>query len=242
MLTYPHRFQAPGARLILTNDDGIDAPGLGALAEACTGLGEVVTVAPDRCHSSMSHCVTTERPISVSESGPGRWRVEGSPADCARIAITCIAPQAEWLVAGINRGGNLGADVFVSGTVAAAREAALLGKTAVAISQYIAKGRTVDWRVTARRARQALKRIMARPLEDRRGVFWNVNLPSLDSDAEAELVFCPADTLPLDVQFQVNGSEFRYSGSYQARPRTPGADVELCFAGNITVSLLTVAH
>jgi 5'-nucleotidase len=227
-------------RLILTNDDGIDAPGLEALYAACADLGEILVAAPDRCHSSMSHRVTTDTAIEVTEIAPDRFRVAGTPADCARIAIACLAPEAEWAIAGINRGGNLGADTYISGTVAAAREAALLGRHAVAISQYVAKGRAVDWSLAGRWARAALARILGE--EQRPGIFWNVNLPHPVAGArEPEIVFCPADTSPLDVRFRRSGSEYWYCGDYHGRPRIHGSDVERCFAGDITVTELTVS-
>ena len=226
-------------RIILTNDDGIGAPGLEALYRACFGLGEILVAAPDCCHSSMSHRVTTDRSIQVSEVAPERFRIDGTPADCARIAVMCLAPEAEWVISGINRGGNLGADIYISGTVAAAREAALLGRHAAAISQYVAKGREVDWSESGRQARAALLLVLGEKQEP--GVFWNINLPHPDAGAEEPpIVFCPADTSPLDVRFQRKGSEYRYCGDYHGRPRIPGSDVERCFAGDITVTKLFV--
>ena len=226
-------------RLILTNDDGIEAPGLASLRRACEPLGDLLVIAPDRCHSSMSHRVTTDAAIEVTEIGTNCHRAGGTPADCARIAITCLAPDARWLIAGINRGGNLGADTHISGTVAAAREAALLGRHSIAISHYVAKGRDVDWDAAVRRAGAALARIFAE--EQQPGTFWNVNLPHPPEGArEPEIVFCPLDPSPLDVRFRRNGSEFRYYGDYHGRPRLSGSDVDRCFAGDITVSRLTV--
>lgn len=226
-------------RIILTNDDGIDAPGLDALCDACAGMGDALVVAPDRCHSSMSHRVTTDRAIEVVEITIGRFRVEGAPADCARIAATCLAPQAEWVISGINRGGNLGADIHISGTVAAAREAALLGRHAAAVSQYVARGREVNWSLSAKLARAALERV--RSEEQGPGIFWNINLPHPPEGArEPEIVFCAADPSALDVRFLKTGSAYRYCGQYQERPRVPGCDVERCFGGDITVTKLKV--
>jgi 5'-nucleotidase len=187
----------------------------------------------------MSHRVTTDAPIHAIEIEPAKFRVEGTPADCARIAITCLAPDAEWLIAGINRGGNLGADTYISGTVAAAREAALLGRNAVAVSQYVAKGRQVDWAAASVRTRAALERIFAE--EQAPGAYWNVNLPHPAEDAaEPAIVFCPVDPSPLDVRFRRNGTEFHYSGNYHGRRRIPGSDVDRCFSGDVAISKLTV--
>jgi len=132
-------------KLILTNDDGIEAPGLNALENALGSLGELVVVAPEYSQSEIGHQVTTKAPIRVRQISLSRYGVSGTPADCARIALTVFHPDADWLIAGINRGGNLGADIYMSGTVAAAREAALLGIKAIAISHYVADNREVDW-------------------------------------------------------------------------------------------------
>ncbi len=124
-------------RFILTNDDGIDAEGLAALAQAAATLGPAVWVAPDSHHSG--------RPIRLSRRDEFRWAIDGTPADCVRVALAHVAPDADWVLSGANHGGNLGADVFHSGTVAAVREAALHGKPGVALSQYRRRGLDVDW-------------------------------------------------------------------------------------------------
>lgn len=226
-------------KMILTNDDGIDAPGLTALRNVCAAWGEVVVVAPGECHSSMSHRVTTSELITVTEEGGGRFRVDGTPADCTRLGLTCLAPDAAWVISGINRGGNLGADTYISGTVAAAREAALMGVPALAISHYVAKGRTVNWAAAERRAERAIAHAMRNP--PRRGQFWNINLPHPSNDeAECELSVCPLDYGPLSVQFEKDGSGYRYRGQYHERPAVPGHDVAECFGGKIAATLIPV--
>jgi 5'-nucleotidase len=222
-------------KIVLTNDDGIDAPGLAALRAVCAPWGECVVVAPHVCHSSMSHCVTTGKAIEVSEDSENVFRVHGTPADCTRIALTRLAPDADWVIAGINRGGNLGADVYHSGTVAAAREAALLGRNAIAISHYVGRRREVNWDTAIQRATQALERLWDRPSPC--PGFWNINLPHPADDLSAcEFIVCPLDYGPLPVQFTREGNCYRYSGDYHARPRIPGHDVAECFAGKITAT------
>ena len=224
-------------KLVLTNDDGIEAPGLLALEQACRRWTDITVVAPDACNSSMSHHVHTDKPILASAVAEGRFRVEGSPADCARLAWAHFAPNSDWLIAGINRGGNLGTDTYYSGTVAAAREAALLGWRAIAISHLIVRGREVDWNLAAVRAEKVFLRLFDMPLAP--GEFWNVNLPHPTQDeAEPELVLCPLDLSPLPVSFKREGNSFRYNGQYPLRERLPGTDVDLCFGGRITVSRL----
>ena len=224
-------------RLLLTNDDGIDAPGLAALSQAAAPLGEVVVVAPHVCHSSGSHRVTTGAPIRLNRLAGGRFAVEGTPADCVRIALSGLAEPVDAVLAGINAGGNLGADVYLSGTVAAAREAALLGRPAVALSQYRRRGQPFDWARAAAWAGGVLRDLLARPWQP--GTLWNVNLPHLaPGDPDPDVVVCPLDPNPLPVRFDRDGDSFLYAGDYHNRPRRRGSDVDVCFAGRISVTRL----
>src|SRR4051794_151318 len=104
-------------KFLLSNDDGIDAPGLQALLGAATALGEPVVVAPSGPQSGVSHAVTYEGALRVEGRGAGRFAVFGTPADCARVGLHRLVPEAKWVLSGINQGGNLGADVYYSGTV-----------------------------------------------------------------------------------------------------------------------------
>src|SRR5688500_3031413 len=121
---------------LLTNDDGIDAPGLAALAAAVAGLGRTAWVAPHEPHSGCSHRVTTDCGLRVLPRDTTRWAIVGTPADCVRLGLHQFAAESTWVLAGINHGGNLGADVHHSGTVAAVREAALHGIPGIAVSHY----------------------------------------------------------------------------------------------------------
>jgi 5'-nucleotidase len=223
-------------RILLTNDDGWDAPGLAALKKLAAGFGDVYTVAPRDPHSYAGHRVTTDAALTLVETAPREFHLSGTPADCVRVALTSLLPDIDWVLSGINRGGNLGADIYSSGTVAAAREAALLGRPALAISQYVRRALPLDWSQSTVLATPAIDRILAEVHEPR--TYWNVNLPHLENGAEATIASCEPDHQPLDVQFQRNGDSFHYSGSYVARPQTAGRDVALCFQGAITVSRL----
>src|ERR1043166_3476254 len=118
-------------KFLVTNDDGIDAEGLAALVEAAALCGDVICVAPDSHYSGCGHRVTTDRPLKLSRAGDDRWALDGTPADWVRVALAHVVPDVDWVLSGINHGGNLGVDVFHSGTVAAVREAALHGKRAI---------------------------------------------------------------------------------------------------------------
>lgn len=227
-------------KILLTNDDGIDAPGLATLERLATVLGTPVVLAPHRTLSGCSHQVTTDGPIRVEEVGAQRRSVTGTPADCVRIGLLDLAPDVDWVLSGINDGGNLGCDTFMSGTVGAAREAALLGKRAIAISQYRRRHLPFDWEWAARTVATVLPQLVRRPLPPRS--FWNVNLPHEPDYANTtpEVVFCPVDTHPLPVTYERIDGAWHYRSNYHARQRRLGSDVDVCFGGRVAVSLLTL--
>lgn len=228
--------------LALTNDDGIDAPGIQALHQALRLNGadpaNVNIVAPDQHLSGCSHQINRGGPITVTQQTQQRYAIGGTPADCTRVAYH-LYPQITWLLSGINNGGNLGADIYVSGTVAAAREATLLRIPAIAISHYKARGTSIDWDIAARRTARVLKVLMAEPLSA--GEFWNVNLPSSGPEQpEPNIVFCSVCTQPLPTPSSLEAGIFSYTGGYQERQRDANADVDVCFSGNISVSKIAL--
>lgn len=127
-------------RILLTNDDGIHADGIHALLPALSELGEVSIVAPDRERSATGHGITVHHPLRVQhycipDSNVCAWMVDGTPADCVKIAIQALLPvKPDLVVSGINIGSNLGTDVLYSGTVSAAVEGVILGVPSVAVS------------------------------------------------------------------------------------------------------------
>lgn len=226
-------------KLLLTNDDGIDAPGLAALAEAVAARGTLLTVAPHMHLSGCGHRVTTDQPIRVMPKEAGRWAIDGTPADCVRVALAKLAPDVDWVLSGMNHGGNLGADVYHSGTVAAVREAAMHGRRGIAFSHYRKRGMEIDWE----RARRWMARVLAEILAEPHGpgVFWNVNLPHLaPHEPEPRVVRCLLESGPLPLSFRGDGDLLHYDGNYHQRPRGMGSDVDVCFAGNIAVTKLSV--
>jgi 5'-nucleotidase len=226
-------------RMVLTNDDGIDAPGLATLHHAVGGWGEIVVVAPDRHLSGCGHQVTTHRPLELKETAEGWYSVDGSPVDCARVGLSHVVSRADWLLSGINEGGNLGADIYMSGTVAAAREACLLGIRAVAVSQYIRR-RPIDWEQAGRWTHDVLQTLLEQPLES--GCFWNVNLPQPEpaSPDTPECVFCQIDPNAMPVNYELRDGKLHYTPRYQDRRRAPGHDVEACFSGRIAISKIAL--
>jgi 5'-nucleotidase len=165
--------------------------------------------------------------------------VDGTPADCVRVALHGLAADAAWVLAGINAGGNLGADVWHSGTVAAVREAVLHGRPGVALSQYRRRGLREDWVRAAGWAVPVLRDLLARTWTP--GTFWNVNLPHLEPGApDPAVVFCRLDPMPLPLSFRREGDLFRYDGDYHRRRRESGTDVDVCFGGNIAVTRIAL--
>ncbi len=224
-------------KFLLTNDDGIDAPGLAALVRALAPLGQCVVVAPERHLSGCSHQVTVDRPLALTERLALRYALDGTPVDCTRVGLAHLAADADWVIAGINAGGNLGADVYMSGTVAAVREAALLGRPGIAISHLVKRPAAIDWDRAARWAEHVVRQLL---VESRKlGKYWNVNLPHAEIDMPP-IAVCQLDRNPMPIRFAVEDGRLRYCATYQERVRHAGFDVDHCFDGRITVTELSL--
>jgi len=158
--------------LLVTNDDGVHAAGLAALAAALEALGEVYVVAPDREQSACGHALTLHRPLRADRVRDRWFAVNGTPSDCVNMAVLGFLPEPPVLVAsGVNHGGNLGDDVTYSGTVSAAMEGTLLGVPSLAVS--LAAGE--DFAAAARVARLVATRMLVEGLP--RKTLLNVNVP-----------------------------------------------------------------
>src|SRR5262245_22701881 len=160
--------------ILVTNDDGVHAPGIQALADGLAGLGEVWVVAPDREASASSQSLTLKHPLRAEKVEPGIFAVDGTPADCVNLAIVKLLPRRPSLVvSGINRGGKLGDDVFCSGTGGAAREATVAGVHAIAMS--LAARADLGYTPASRFARQLAAMVLERGLPEH--TLLNVNVP-----------------------------------------------------------------
>ena len=223
--------------IILTNDDGIDAPGIRALQQAISETSTSIIVAPKQPHSGCGHQVTTNQGIKLEKRSLTEYALSGTPTDCTRLAIKMIATNTKLVLSGINAGGNLGTDVYISGTVAAVREAAIHGIPGIAISHWIKKPLVIDWSVATRWTSRVLEDLLTRPTPP--GSFWNVNLPHLEPDQpEPKIILCEPSIAPLPVDFRVEGDTYHYQGEYAKRDRVAGTDVDICFGGNIAVTLI----
>jgi 5'-nucleotidase len=122
-------------KILVSNDDGYLSTGINALIDALEQVADVTVVAPDRNRSAASSSLTLSRPLRVSEYGPNRYKVDGTPSDCVHLAVTgFLDEEPDLVVSGINHGANLGDDVIYSGTVAAAMEGRFLGLPTIAVS------------------------------------------------------------------------------------------------------------
>ena len=161
-------------KILVSNDDGYQAPGIRQLAEALTTLAEVTVVAPDRDRSGASNSLTLDYPLRVREADNGFLRVEGTPTDCVHLALTGLLPfEPDMVVSGVNAGANLGDDVLYSGTVAAAMEGRFLGLPAIAVSLVGDK----NYQSAARVAVELARRLVEHPIP--RDTLLNVNVPDL---------------------------------------------------------------
>ncbi len=225
-------------KFLLTNDDGFDAPGLLTLRDAVDG--DSVIVAPLDHQSGCSHRVSMfGDELEVHEKGTDVHAVSGTTADCTRVGLSHLVEDVAWVLSGVNLGGNLGHDIYLSGTVAGVREAAFQGKPGIAFSHYSRKGMAVDWQRAGVWVRRVLDELLAEPIEG--GEFWNVNFPHLDADApEPALIKCEPCKQSLPIAYRVSGNRFTYAGNYAERARDVGKDVEICFSGDIAISKLHI--
>ena len=171
--------------ILLTNDDGIRAPGLVAMYRELTQLGEVHVVAPETVQSATGHGITLSTPlltsrVTVEETFTG-IAVEGRPADCVKLAVAKLLPRRpDLVVSGINSGANVGINVIYSGTVAAAIEAAFLGLPSVAVSLYLRNEIPLDYPRTARLSMGVIRQVLDAGL--RGGQVVSINVPPLRKD------------------------------------------------------------
>ncbi len=220
---------------LITNDDGIDAPGIRALSNAING--EKIIVAPKNPLSGCAHTYTIETPIQVEKKAHNEYAVDGTPVDCSRIGISKICSDVKWVLSGINEGENLGVDIYTSGTVAAVREATILGIPSISISHFPHHPLTIDWDLATQLTQEILADLLTRELPS--DCFWSVNIPSISSNSKKpKIIFCERSIDPLPVEYKIEGDLYFYQ--YSLRKQTPNTDVDVCLNGDISVSMIKV--
>lgn len=241
----PARTTEPGGwRILITNDDGIEAPGLRALALALRQLGEVTVAAPAANQSGVSHGLTSGHPIPVRETRQDgiRWLAIGAtPATCVRLAVERLLPaRPDIVLSGINKGENLGTVTFYSATVAAAREAALLGLPAMAMNLAARHG--LDYGPAAE-ATAGIIRALG-PGGIAAGTFLNVNFPALARERWRGIRITRQDTRASIVGFSeavaADGTAVYAPGWAHLEPEGPDTDIWALRNGYVSISVFGI--
>ncbi|MFE3839441.1 5'/3'-nucleotidase SurE [Pseudogemmobacter sonorensis] len=242
-------------RILITNDDGINAPGLQVLEEIATAIagpeGEVWTVAPAFEQSGVGHCISYTRPMMIAKLGPRRYAAEGSPADCVLAAIFDVLEGArpDLVLSGVNRGNNAAENVLYSGTIGGAMEGALQGIPAIALSQFMGRetGELDDPFESARAHGEGVVRaLLERGIwtDDDYRIFYNVNFPPCGAAATRPLRVAPQGfrrDSGFSVEGQISPVGRRYlwlKGGPQHTPTAPGSDAAVNLEGHISVTPL----
>lgn len=232
-------------QVLLTNDDGVQSPGIRALWESVRQAFDgqdmqIKVVAPDRQRSDCGHSVTNGRGLTVEEIEPDWFSVDGTPVDCVRVALGAIVTEPTMVIAGVNCGANLGVDLLSSGTYAAAREAAVQGIPAMAVSQYRRSDVVRVWHHAPKWLKTTLTEFRRKVAENSsEDLLWNVNLPAIDPDSDPPpRSWCRVDRCPIERQVRIEESNVRFDLDFHGRPREKGSDVDRCFSGSLTISEL----
>ena len=167
--------------ILITNDDGIFAPGITALAEALQQIAKVSVIAPDQNRSGVSRAITLEYPLRVMQTPVGWWQLNGTPADCVKLALGgFLNDQPDMVVSGINAGANLGDDILYSGTVGGAMEGRFLKYPPIAISATAHRHDQMYYETAARVACELVQKIVREKADP--SLIFNVNVPSIPFD------------------------------------------------------------
>ena len=231
-------------RILVSNDDGVNAPGLEVLERIAAVLSDDVwVVAPETEQSGASHSLTLRRPLRVRRIGERRMAVDGTPTDCVMLAITELGPgeRPALMLSGVNRGSNVADDVTYSGTIAAAMEATLLGVPAIALSQHYGGDAAVKWETAERHAPELIRRLIDTGWPD--DVMINVNFPDAAPDSVGGVAVSRQGRRKfgdvLSERIDPRGRPYYWIGDMRNRDEDiPGSDVEALGQGAIAVTPL----
>jgi len=236
-------------RILITNDDGITAPGLVLAEEIATELagpeGEVWVIAPDFERSGVSHAITYISPMRMTRHAERRYTVDGYPADCVLVGLHNLLRDdpPDLILSGVNRGHNVAEDVVYSGTAGAAMEGGLCGIRSIALSQFysVAADRPDDtWDPASARGVEVVRKVLEMPFADH--CFYNVNFPAVRPEAIRGVTVCPQGirseaTFDLVPYQAPNGRDFLFTRHAIANHSAPeGSDARLLMEGWITVT------
>lgn len=242
-------------RILITNDDGINAPGLAVLHAIATEIagpgGEVWTVAPAFEQSGVGHCISYTHPTMIAELGPRRFAAEGSPADCVLAGLFHVMKDArpDLILSGVNRGNNSGENVLYSGTIGAAMEGALQGVKSIALSQFFGPGNSAlddPFEAAAGHGVRVIRALLDKGLWDEADyrLFYNVNFPAtpaagVKGTKVAAQGFRRYASFAMEPHVSPTGRQFLWiKGGEQGRATLPGTDVAVNVEGYISVTPL----
>ncbi len=240
-------------RILITNDDGINAPGLVTLqaiaAEIAGPAGEVWTVAPAFEQSGVGHCISYTHPTMLARLGPRRYAAEGSPADCVLAGLHDVMKEAppDLVLSGVNRGNNAAENVMYSGTIGGAMEAALQGIPAIALSQFFGPGNAElddPFEAAARHGAATIRRLLDHAFWDATDyrLFYNVNFPPVPADQVRGLQvarqgFRRNSRFGIVAQTSPSGRRFLWvTGGPQQERTGPGTDAEANLDGYVSIT------
>lgn len=232
-------------RILITNDDGILAPGLKAMESIARKLSrDVWVVAPETEQSGASHSLTLTLPLRIRKLKPRKFAVQGTPTDCVMMALTQIVTgkRPDLLLSGVNRGGNLAEDVTYSGTIAAAMEGTLLNVPSIAMSQCMRFGHPVKWATAEHHAPGLVKRLLKAGWP--RNILVNVNFPDTTHEGVAGVVVAPhgkrdQSDVVLDARVDARGVPYYWIGfRRQSGKPEPETDLAAVAGGLISVTPL----
>ena len=235
----------PLRRVLLTNDDGIDAPGLAVLEEvAATLADEVWVVAPEHDQSGTSHSISLHAPLRISRRAERRFGVAGTPGDCVVMALRHLMHGAppDLVLSGINRGGNLGVETVFSGTVGAAMTGMLLGLRAIALSQVFTDRDAVRWDTARALAPGVIRRLL--PAIGGEPVCLNVNFPDVPAEQAGPLTVSTqgvglVQSLEVEPLADPRGIPYFWLRFQRAkRDNPPGSETAIVLAGGVSVTPL----
>lgn len=238
-------------RILVTNDDGITAPGLALAEEIAARIagpdGEVWVVAPDFERSGVSHAISYTAPMRMTRLDARRYTIDGYPADCVLVGLHTILKDnpPDLILSGVNRGHNVAEDVVYSGTAGAAMEGGLNGVRSIALSQFYASGPNGPadlWEPARAWGLRAVRAVLAMPFADK--CFYSVNFPAVRVDDIRGMTVCPQG-IRADATFEIvpykapNGRDFLFTRHTTANHSAPeGTDARLGIDGWVTITPL----
>jgi 5'-nucleotidase len=232
-------------RILITNDDGIHAPGLAVLEQIASELSDDVwVVAPETDQSGLSHSLSLNDPLRLREIGPRHFAVNGTPSDCVIMAVRRILDgKPDLILSGVNAGQNVADDVTYSGTIAGAIEGILLGVPSIALSQAYTfdGGRKVPWATAERHAADVIRKLIEFGFPE--GIVYNVNFPNVPPDEVDGIRVTGQGKLThglfIDERIDGRGNPYFWLAYRREKPLiAPGTDLDALASGAVSVTPL----